>query len=329
MSRDTPTQLKLELLAGLEAGPGLEAPASLDELQALRARLPSAVQLGTCGWVYPGWGELVWQGTPSAAELERNGLAAYARHPLLTAIYIEPSHDAVPLLSDLRLIAEQLPREMHCLLQVHPEVTTPRFTHADPELANGREGTVNPHFLEPHFFLHEVLEVYQAAFGERLGPFLFVFPPQLNRSGIGPEAFITRLQHFLAALPEDLAYAVELRERSYLTRTYAKVLAAYNVSHVFTTAANMPPLLEQAKLVATSPELIVHVVDPTADGPARRRAFEPFDQIRDRNPTTRRDIVRLLCAMRGVPAYLLVHNEAEGSAPLTLLALARMLAAAG
>jgi uncharacterized protein YecE (DUF72 family) len=329
MPRDRPTQLPLELLPGQDAGPSLEAAATAEELLGLRARLPGTIQLGTCGWVYPGWRELVWQGAPTAAELERHGLSAYARHPLLTAIYIEPVHDAVPLLSDLRLIAEQLPPEMHCLMQVHPEVTTPRFTHADPELAIGREGSVNPHFLDSRFFLHEVLEVYQAAFGERLGPFLFVFPPQLEKAGIGPDAFASRLQHFLRVLPEDLAYAIEIREPTYLTRQYAKLLAAFNVSHVFTTAAHMPPLLEQAQLVAASPELIVHVVDPTTEGASRRQRLEPFDQIRDRDPTTRREIVRLLTAMRGVPSYVLVHNEAEGSAPLTILALARMLVAGG
>ena len=312
---------------GQEAGPALETAATTEELAALRAQLPSTLQLGTCGWAYPGWRGIVWEGSPTREELEKNGLAAYARHPLMTAIFIEPAHDAVPLLSELRLIAEQLPRDMHCVLQVHPEVTTPRFTHANHELAEGREGSVNPHFLDSRFFLREIVEVYQSAFGDRLGPFLFVFPPQLERAGISCEAFQERLHRFLAVLPQDLAYAVELREPVYLTVFYAKLLAAYNVSHVFTTAANMPSLLEQARLVPTSPELIVHVVDPTLQGAARRERLEPFDRVQDRSVTTRREIVRLLTALRGVPAYVLVHNEAEGSAPLTILALARMLAA--
>jgi len=135
------------------------------------------------------------------------------------------------------------------------------------------------------------------------------------------------LHRFVDALPKDLAYAIELQEPRYLTLTYAKLLAAYNLSHVFTTAPGMPPLLEQARLVPTSPEIIVHVVDSTGQGATRRAAFAPFDQIRERNISTRREIVRLLTAFKGVPAYVLVHNEAEGSAPITILALARMLTA--
>jgi hypothetical protein len=34
-------------------------------------------------------------------------------------------------------------------------------------------------------------------------------------------------------------------------------------------------------------------------------------------------VVELLVKMRGVTAYVLVHNEAEGCAPLTIVALAR------
>jgi hypothetical protein len=56
-------------------------------------------------------------------------------------------------------------------------------------------------------------------------------------------------------------------------------------------------------------------------------AFAPYDRIREPNPRLRRDLVRLVEAAREtrVPAYLLVNNRAEGSAPLTIAAIAEML----
>jgi hypothetical protein len=56
-------------------------------------------------------------------------------------------------------------------------------------------------------------------------------------------------------------------------------------------------------------------------------AFAPYDRIREPNPKLRRDLVRLVeTAKRArIPAYLLVNNRAEGSAPLTIAAIAEMI----
>jgi MinD superfamily P-loop ATPase len=57
-------------------------------------------------------------------------------------------------------------------------------------------------------------------------------------------------------------------------------------------------------------------------------AFAPYDRIRDPNPELRSDLVRLVetAEQLRIPAYLIVNNRAEGSAPLTIAAVARMLA---
>jgi len=56
-------------------------------------------------------------------------------------------------------------------------------------------------------------------------------------------------------------------------------------------------------------------------------AFAPYDRIREPNPKLRRDLVRLVEAAvkTRIPAYLLVNNRAEGSAPLTIAAVVEML----
>ena len=56
-------------------------------------------------------------------------------------------------------------------------------------------------------------------------------------------------------------------------------------------------------------------------------AFAPYDRIQDPNPDLRRDLARLVeTAVRTrIPAYLLVNNRAEGSAPLTIAEVARLL----
>jgi hypothetical protein len=58
-------------------------------------------------------------------------------------------------------------------------------------------------------------------------------------------------------------------------------------------------------------------------------AFAPYDRIQDPNPKLRRDVARLIrqAAELRIPAYVLVNNRAEGSAPLTIAAIAEIIAA--
>jgi uncharacterized protein YecE (DUF72 family) len=326
MERAAPIQLPLPMDSTQSAARWHELPAS-GELERLRAALPSTVQLGTCGWLHPGWLGSVWSEPRTVVELEQNGLQEYAAHPLLTTAYVQHHREEYADGRELRIYAAQLPAHMHCVMQVHPEVTTARFTHQDVSgVARGRAGQVNRHFLDTRFFVNEILEVYQNALGARLGTFLFTFPPTLRRSGISPAVFAERLDRFLSDLPKNVTSAIELREPEYLTGDYRRLLASHAAGHVFTTWPGMPSLAEQARFVLPAARIMIQVLDPTGR-PGRRVRFQPFDQIRAANPTMRHAVVDLILATRGIPTYVLTHNDAEGSAPLTLLALARMLVA--
>ena len=56
-------------------------------------------------------------------------------------------------------------------------------------------------------------------------------------------------------------------------------------------------------------------------------ALAPYDQVKEPNPELRGDLVRLVetAEQLRIPAYLIVNNRAEGSAPLTIVAIAEML----
>ena len=61
----------------------------------------------------------------------------------------------------------------------------------------------------------------------------------------------------------------------------------------------------------------------------QREAFRPFDRIQAADPVMRSQVVALArrSAAAGRDAFILVNNKAEGSSPLTLMELARLLAA--
>jgi hypothetical protein len=63
-----------------------------DTTRTLAASLNPRIRLGASNWSYPGWAGTVWdEGPYSEAVLAKNGLTAYAQHPLLRCVGIDRS----------------------------------------------------------------------------------------------------------------------------------------------------------------------------------------------------------------------------------------------
>ena len=61
-----------------------------------------------------------------------------------------------------------------------------------------------------------------------------------------------------------------------------------------------------------------------------KTAYEPFDRLVDEDVRSRKMIAELcrLALRAGRPAYVIINNKAEGSAPLSVLRLAEEVVAA-
>ena len=57
--------------------------------------------------------------------------------------------------------------------------------------------------------------------------------------------FLDRLDPFLAALPPDFRYAVEIRNPEFLEKDYFSCLRSHGVAHVYNAWSRMPELREQ------------------------------------------------------------------------------------
>ena len=79
-------------------------------LEALAARLPSFVRLGTSSWTFPGWAGLVYQRRyRNQSVFARESLAEYATHPLFRTVGIDRSFYGPLREEELRRYASQLP----------------------------------------------------------------------------------------------------------------------------------------------------------------------------------------------------------------------------
>ena len=298
------------------------------DVRALGDRLPPSVRFGTSSWSFPGWAGLVYRRPRPQAELAREGLREYARYPLFGTVGIDRSYYAPLSGEDLRRYASQLPARFPCCAKVPAMYASPVL----PGSGHGSPSLPNPDFLSAEGFLADVVQPFLLHFEDHLGPTILEIPPVPPEVRLDPTAFVDRLGRFLEALPRRWPMAVEIRDRHLLTPEYDQVLQQTGAVHVLNYWSAMPSPREQARAVDVTrgTALVVRLLlRPGTRYEARRDAFRPFNRIVDQDDELRRDVTRLIADASGrqQPVYVLVNNKAEGSAPLTIRALAEQLVA--
>ncbi|MGE0462263.1 MAG: DUF72 domain-containing protein [Vicinamibacterales bacterium] len=295
-----------------------------EEARTLAARIPSGVFFGTSSWSFSGWKGLVYSSARTQAALAREGLREYARHPLLTTVGVDRSYYAPIPMADLREYAAQLPPGFRCCIKAPAAVTA---------LALGAPGNQvpNPDFLSVNRLTADLLEPCAAAFRGHTGPIVLEFPPFPRQRRLETAEFHARLDRFLAALPAGFEYAVELRDRSLLTPAYRAIIARHGVAHTYNYWSAMPLPGAQAEVVPPedAPFSVIRLLlRPGTWYEDQRDRFKPFDRIVEPDEAMREDVERVTrrALSRGRRVFILVNNKAEGSSPLTVMALARRLA---
>lgn len=334
---------QLRLFAGrnVETPRGIVEPHLASADVELAARVPSFVRFGTCSWSFSGWKDIVWKGAPTETALARHGLEAYARHPLFRAVSLDRAYYAPLRAEELREYAAQLAvaREstptlsrFRVVSKVWDELTTAVYPR-HPRYG-ARAGSRNPNFLDAARVRSEVLHPYSEAFAEDAGPFVFELTP-MPPGTFDERTFVARVDGFISQLPTTFRYAFEIRNADLFGTRWLDMLAANRVAHSFTFWTAMPPLREQlrafAKRSGRGPAfgVVRLMLPPYTRYEARKTSFAPFDKVVEPHVEMREDVIAILrmLAEQGCKAcFVLANNKAEGSAPLTIRALAEMTA---
>jgi uncharacterized protein YecE (DUF72 family) len=324
---DTSSQFELFGADGSEADLVGTAPLPA-ELAPLVAELPPGLRCGTSSWAVPGWAGIVWAQRAGEQLLAREGLRAYARHPLLRAVGLDKTFYAPLPVEEFRRLARQVPDSFRFVVKAHAALTTPIDRQA-------RNVAVTPdvdRFLDADYALDRIVTPAAHGLGERLGALLFQFPPLGLPYSREPQRFVDALGAFLDALPRGPQYAVELRNPEMLSPAYADALARNGVTHCFNVHPRMPSLREQAETLGenawlSGPVVVRWMLHPAQDYEAARERYFPFDRIVDPDAVNRGLIAELLAAVltRGNEAIVIANNKAEGCAPLSLYGLVREL----
>ena len=292
--------------------------------------LPPEVRIGTSSWSFPGWSGIVWASRHSRTRLAREGLAAYARHPLLRTVGLDRTYYRPLLARELAVYRDAVGPDFRFIVKAHEHLTVARF----PKHVRfgSRAGTENPRFLDPTYAVEAVITPLVEGLGDRLGAIVFQFPPQSTAALGGAARIAELLECFFGALPVGPRYAAEIRNSDWLTPRYAAALRAAGAVHCVSVHPRMPSVGEQV-LVAGAAMKGMFIcrwnLGHGLDYEAAKLRYAPFARLVAEDRPTRESLAALCTrqARRGLPAYVIVNNKAEGSAPLSVFALAECIAA--
>lgn len=308
----------------------------------LARSLPANLRMGTSSWSFPGWTN-VYKHTHKPADLARSGLPAYAAHPLLRTVALDRAFYAPVPEREQAELAAQTPADFRFVVKAYQALTRPTADDAGRTHGNTADHTTtNPLFLDPAAAEDLVIAPTVRALGPRLGVILFQFPPlDLSPASpvASPEVLVESLAEFLAALPVGPAYAVELRNRAFLerpnlTRALTDTLRAHSTACSLAHHPTLPTIDAQARALASAgypitdaPHTLIRWMlrhDQTYAGAKAR--YQPFTDIRDPDVPTRNTIATTALDAIAKPAFIIVNNKAEGSAPHTIARLASHIA---
>jgi uncharacterized protein YecE (DUF72 family) len=286
------------------------------------------ILFGTASFAYEGWKGLVYHERYREATFKVDCLREYARYAPFRTVEFDFPFYRPPSQAQLARYAARLPEGFPVASKVWEEITMPRF----PQLPRhaGRSGQENPRYLDARVFREEVLPAYEKGFRGHTGPFIFEFPTEWQPTAARRAAFLEKLDGFLAALPSEHSYSVEIRTPEYFVREYFDVLRRRGAAHVFNWWTRTPGLLAQWEAAQPLPgkrALARILVPPGVPYEQAVARFRPYDRLQAPREDMRRDVVRLIrhVTEAGADAFVLVNNRSEGCAPLTIRALAEQL----
>jgi uncharacterized protein YecE (DUF72 family) len=259
------------------------------------------VRLGPCGWSYKEWTGAFYPARTTPAKQLPYVAERYPVVEVDSTFYRSPSRKMVEGWRD------RTPDGFQFSLKV-PQAVTHEKMVLDAEDDMSR-------FLDAVRILGDKLLCCAMQFG------------YMNRSKFAPlDAFLQRLEPFLAAWPDDVQLAVEVRNKGWMTAALGDVLRQHRAVWVIPDQVWMPSPLSvvQSLDAVTGPFAYVRLL---GDREAVDKLTATLDHIViDRGEQVRADAEAIKLLAKRVPVVAFVNNHFAGFAPETLRQLAEMLA---
>lgn len=298
-----------------------------EQVKALAGR---GVFIGTSSWKYEGWlgqlyspGRYEYRGKVAKTRFERDCLAEYAE--VFKTVCVDAAYYTFPTQRYLTELAEQVPDDFRFGFKVTDTITLKKFPNLPRFGLNA--GRVNPDFLNADRFATAFLQPCEVI-RDKVGVLMFEFSRFYPSDYEHGRDIAADLEAFLGKLPHGWPYAIELRNKHWLTPEYFGCLARHGVAHVFNSWDAMPPVSEQLTLPGSrpNPRLVAarFLLRPGRKYEEAVRSFQPYDKVQEPNPEAReagRRLVQEGTAHADRQTYIYVNNRLEGNALGTIEAM--------
>jgi uncharacterized protein YecE (DUF72 family) len=312
-------------------GPLFEEPGGFDRdalAERLHALASEGIYIGGSSWKYEGWVGQIYRrerylsrGKFSRKQFEADCLREYAEtFPTVCgdfAFYQFPTDEF------WRKLFDKTPERFQFAFKVPEQITCkvfPMHARYGPQAGRDNEGFLDSGMLQ-EMFLRPLLP-----YRKKTALLIFEFGTFSKRSFAELNEFLDRLDPFLAALPPDFRYAVEIRNPGFLEKDYFSCLRSHRVAHVYNAWSKMPELQHQIAIPdsVTADFLVCRAL--LRRGRVYEDAvatFAPYTEVQDPNPEARESMRLLVGRAREEKQFLFlyVNNRLEGNAPMTILSV--------
>jgi uncharacterized protein YecE (DUF72 family) len=288
------------------------------------------IYIGTSSWKYRGWcGSLydearyLWRRRFAENRFDRNCLAEYAQ--VFKTVCVDAAYYTFPTEKSLVNLASQVPPDFRFGLKATDDITIRRFPTL-PRFAE-RGGTINPDSLNADLFAKSFLKPCEGI-KEKIGVIIFEFSRFYSGDYKHGSHFVTDLDQFLQRLPPSWPFAVEIRNKLWLTDEYFDCLRRHGVCHVYNSWEAMPSVTEQMAMrkSQTNPELVTarFQLKPGRKYEDAVKAFQPYERTGEVLPEARkagRELIQQALRRQGGKTFLFINNRLEGNALNTIAAM--------
>jgi uncharacterized protein YecE (DUF72 family) len=291
--------------------------------------------VGTSSWKYPGWrgilydeARYVWRGKFAESRFEKNCLTEYGE--VFKAVGVDAAYYTFPSVKYLEGMALQVPSDFQFAFKVTDTITLKKFPNL-PRFGS-RAGSENELFLNAGVFERLFLQPCETI-RPHVGLLMFEFSRFYPGDFAHGRDFVEALDCFLGKLPKGWPYGVEIRNQTWLKPEYFECLARHQVTHVFNSWTEMPPVPEQMALpgAQTNPDLTAarFLLRPGRKYEEAVKAFAPYDRTQEINEDSRRAgaaLIKEAKIKKKKRTFILVNNRLEGNALQTIAAMLDMAA---
>jgi uncharacterized protein YecE (DUF72 family) len=280
-------------------------------------------RIGTCSWKYDSWKGLIYPN-----ELKINYLQEYSKYyhtveidQWFWSLFGEKKIN-LPQLHDVEAYSKSVDENFKFSIKVPNSITLTHFynkSKSDPL-------KTNPYFLSEEL-TNEFLKTLEPM-KDKLGPLMLQFEYLNKHKMKSQHDFQLQLANFCDKIVRNYLWGIEIRNPNYLNKTYFEFLKEYDLIPVFLQGYYMPPIFE---LIEKFIDLLPKTVVIRLHGPDRKGIEEKsggeWNKIIEQKDVELEKLVYIISLLlsKQIDIYINVNNHYEGSAPLTIKKIEKLL----